>query len=348
MTPKFRGGSDDWLDDEDSSNKKSHKKKTAKPTDGPLAITESNATVVEVFPKLCKVKLDSGGLRLCSYRRASVMAPHPDGIRTRSPVSAGDRVRVTSSDPTSGVVESVCARENFLARPAPDRDGKMIHVLAANLDYLAIVASTKNPDFSPGLVDRFWIAAKRAMIQPVLILTKTDLIDRTNPNRPWQIYQDLGVPFFEVCSKNESGLTEVLAYFTGKRVAFCGHSGVGKTSLLNSLLKNFTGSVQGKVGDVSDLTGKGRHTTTGAVLIDGPSESQWIDTPGVREFGLWGISPEELRIFFPEFTTASCSAKGCAHQDEVDCQARRMPRYDSYKRILTSLLEDRETTLSTL
>lgn len=341
MVPKFKGGSDDWLDDQKSARRSGSKKKGAKLSEGPLPSTEANATVIEVFPKLCKVRFDDGtGYRLCSYRRANVMAPHPDGLRTRAPVSAGDRVKASSSDPQSGVVEGVCERENFLARPAPDKDGKLIHVLASNLDVLVIVASVSQPDFSPGLVDRFWIAALHAQIPVVVIASKFDLWD--GKNRPWDLYENLGLKVFEVCSKTQSGVSEVLKALEGKRVVFCGHSGVGKTSLLNSLL----GGDVGKIGDTNEFTGKGRHTTTSAVLLEGPSGAAWIDTPGVREFGLWGIEPDALRDYFPEFEAASCSGTGCTHQDhETECAARDLPRHSHYMRILQSLMEDREEAL---
>ncbi|MBL7715498.1 MAG: ribosome small subunit-dependent GTPase A [Bdellovibrionales bacterium] len=339
MAPKFKGGSDDWLDDQKSARRSGSKKKGAKLSEGPLPAADANATVIEVFPKLCKVRLDAdGGFRLCSYRRANVMAPDPDGVRSRAPVSAGDRVKVTSTDPQSGVVEGVCERLNFLARPAPDKDGKLIHVLASNLDVLVIVASVHQPDFSPGLVDRFWIAAIRAGIPVIVVASKFDLW-QGGPDRPWALYEKLGLSVYEVCSKTGNGVEEVLQALQGKRVVFCGHSGVGKTSLLNSLL----GGDIGKVGDTNEFTGKGRHTTTSAVLIEGPGGASWIDTPGVREFGLWGIDPDGLRDFFPEFGGLPCTGSGCTHQEhETECQARELPRHPNYLRILQSLLEDRE------
>jgi ribosome biogenesis GTPase len=91
------------------------------------------------------------------------------------------------------------------------------------------------------------------------------------------------------------------------------------------------------VGDVSDATGKGRHTTTGAVLLHGPGGSRWIDTPGVREFGLAQLSPAKLRQHFPEFAKVGCTQAGCLHLDEAGCQARSLPRYESYRRIYESL-----------
>ena len=116
-------------------------------------------------------------------------------------------------------------------------------------------------------------------------------------------------------------------------MVFCGHSGVGKTSLLNRLL----GASNRKVGDVSEFTGKGKHTTTSAVLLEGSEEGKWIDTPGVRAFGLVGLVPEELKNYFPEFSDLPCSEHGCSHIGEPDCQAATTPRYANYRRIFESL-----------
>jgi ribosome biogenesis GTPase len=108
---------------------------------------------------------------------------------------------------------------------------------------------------------------------------------------------------------------------------------VGKTSLLRVLL----GTAVGKVADVSGATGKGKHTTTAAILLQGPEGSDWIDTPGVREFGLAEIQPEQLKDQFPEFNNLKCQAPSCLHESEEGCAARELPRYSSYRRMIDSL-----------
>lgn len=333
--PKFRGGSDDWLDDQKS--KHGSKKKGAPKAGAPLSREEANATVAEVFPKQCRVKLDAGGVRLCSYRRANVMAPHPEGIRERAPVAVGDRVKVSSTDPQSGVIEAVCERTNILARPAPDRDEGMIHVLATNIEALVVVASSKNPEFSPGLVDRFLVAAEHAGIRPMICITKRDLITKEAAHE-WEHYSKLGYECVEVSVSPPFGIEELRAALAGKQVVFCGHSGVGKTSLINALV----GTAVGRVGITSDSTGKGRHTTTSAVLIDAYESSAWIDTPGVREFGLWGITPETLGRNFPEFRALPWVIEERQPNEEelADLEAlTTAARAGSYRRILQSLIE---------
>jgi ribosome biogenesis GTPase len=337
MSPKFRGGSDDWLDDEDSV--KGTKKpsgdgrgKPARREAGFLAAEEGNATVCEVFKDQCRVWLDGQTVPeplLCSYRRAEVVG----GQQTeRTPVAVGDRVRAEETGDRSGVIEGLCARANFLSRPAPGREAQE-HVIAANMDRLLVVASVTHPDFSPGLLDRYLVAASAAGIPALIAVTKTEL-HLPGAAKAWDTYRDLGYEISETSAKQGRGVDELRTRLTGEIVAFCGHSGVGKTSLLRSL----TGRELGKVGEVSDANQRGRHTTTSAVMLEGPAGSRWIDTPGVREFGLRSIPPGELRLHFPEFARLACAQGGCLHREESGCLAAGLPRYVSYRRILESLL----------
>jgi ribosome biogenesis GTPase len=261
-------------------------------------------------------------------------------IRERAPVCVGDRVEVRVLGSKDGVVESRGPRRNQLARPAPGRDGQVVvHVVASNIDRLVIVASADEPKFSPGLVDRFLVAAQRASIPTTLCLTKIDLLQSQSAQQLAEIYVQLQVPVFGVCSKTGLGLEALLNHLQGQMCVFAGHSGVGKTTLLRSLLDREVG----KVGEVSAITGKGKHTTSSAYLFQGPAGSRWVDTPGVREFGLVGCPPEELADAFPEFQTMECTPKGCSHYRERICVARHLPRYESYLRILASLLEERDS-----
>jgi ribosome biogenesis GTPase len=334
--PKYRGDSEDWLDQESAKGSKrgrapGPKQKSDKAK--PLPAKEANATVAEVFPNQCRVRLDADRSEiLCSYRRATVF--QQGDVRERSPVAVGDRVLVQRLNPQSGIVEGICLRKNHLSRPAPGREdqGKTQHVVAANVEFLVVVTSASEPAFTPGLVDRYLVAASFAGIKPILCLNKIDQLAADAP-RPSDPYRELGYPVFEISSKKRVGLEPLLETIRGKSAVFCGQSGVGKTSLLRVLL----GSEIGKVGDVSSATGKGKHTTTAAVLLGGPDHSDWIDTPGVREFGLAEIQPAQLKQYFPEFQNLRCEQSDCLHEEEEGCHARALSRYSSYRRILTSL-----------
>jgi ribosome biogenesis GTPase len=337
--PKYRGDSEDWLDHEGAKNGGGSRRGRAngpnQKTDKakPLPLEQANATVAEVFPNQCRVRLDEDRSEiLCSYRRATVF--QQGDVRERSPVAVGDRVSVQRLNPQSGIIEGVCLRRNHLSRPAPGREdqGKTQHVVAANVEYLVIVTSATTPAFSPGLVDRYLVAATYAGIEPILCLNKVDQLTPESP-KPSQVYKDLGYSVFEISTKKQIGIDALLERVRGKSAVFCGQSGVGKTSLLRVLL----GSEIGKIGDVSHATGKGKHTTTAAILLGGPEGSDWIDTPGVREFGLLEIKPEQLKDQFPEFRNLPCQAPGCLHESEEGCAARTLERYASYRRIIESL-----------
>jgi ribosome biogenesis GTPase len=327
MTPKYRGDDEDYLDSEKERGRHGtgrHEKKE-KPRTDYLPISEANGTVVEVFPNQCKVKDSSGQEFACTYRKAKLPTPE---IRERSPVAVGDRVRFEPVGSRDGVIEGVCERRNFLARPAPE--STMRHTIVANIDTLVIAAACREPDFTPGLVDRFLVAAQVAGIAPILCVTKTDLLHAESA-RPWSLYRDIGFTVIETCAKTGIGLPELRAALDGNLATFCGHSGVGKTTILNALL----GSEIGKTKAVSVATGKGMHTTTGAYLIPG---TNLIDTPGIREFGLINVKPEMLRRYFPEFQGLGCAEPECWHRDEAGCAARSLPRYGSYRRMVESLI----------
>jgi ribosome biogenesis GTPase len=332
--PKYRGGSDDWLDDE--NDRRSKKLKSTDAKDLAVPHEKTNGTVAEVFPKQARVRWDDGtGEYLCAYRRATVFARTSEGLRERAPVSVGDRVQGQKTGTKSGLIEGVGVRRNSLYRSAPDRGETLIHVLVSNIDRLVIVTSAKTPDFSPGIVDRFLIAAQRQEIETTLVVNKLDLCTPAERREGvWNLYRKTGVDVIETCAKSElAGLEELRSVVEGQQVAFCGHSGVGKTSLLTALLGSQEG---GRVAEVNAWTGKGRHTTTSAVLLPG---TRWIDTPGVREFGLGKMDPLSLVDYFPELQGLKCQQSPCFHLKEPGCAARDQVRHPSYLRIYESVLK---------
>jgi ribosome biogenesis GTPase len=361
MAPKFRGDTEDWLDSDQSGRRAEssagRRKKTGNVAEG-LKPEEANATVAEVFPNQSRVRFDGTGHEaLCRYRRANVWGHYRAQseerldeearekllrVRERAPVAVGDRVKaelIGGPQSKDGVIEGVCRRRNRLVRPAPARDETILHVLAANVDVLVIVASVTAPEFTPGLVDRFLIAAATEGIEPILVINKIGLLPAGAP-RTWANYEALGYQLIEVCAKTGAGLEKLQPLLQGKTVVFSGKSGVGKTSVLRKM----TGMNDLRVGEVSDATGKGRHTTTSALLLPirsevlgGSAADRWIDTPGIREFGLIGVSLEKLRGFFPEFSGAGCANSDCLHLEEEGCAVKTMSRYESYRRIYQSL-----------
>ena len=291
-------------------------------TDSAQTQAVQKGVVSEVFPRFCNVILDSdlgtnsgtnlGGKvsegasstssgnsvsakkLLCTYRRAQVIDKDAEW-RERSPVAPGDLVAVKVLGSRDGVIEELFPRRNCIQRRAPGKEGKVVHTIAANIDYVVIVTSLHDPDFSPGLVDRFLIAAERAEITPVLVINKIDL--RKNPeDRPWQLYTDLGKHCFPISNVTGEGIAEVKDFLRAKTSVFCGHSGVGKTSLLQQLF----GVSVGKIGELSKSTGKGKHTTTVSTLVQTEDHTRFIDTPGIKEFGLIDVNPKDLIQYYPE------------------------------------------------
>lgn len=292
---------------------------------------KQTGVVSEVFPKMANVLLDGeltpGTTRkklLCTYRRAQVIEKDLEW-RERSPVAPGDRVEVRVLGSRDGVIEEVYKRTNSIQRRAPGREGKILHTIAANIDHVVIVSSYADPVFSPGLVDRFLIATEQAGIKPVLVINKMDL--RTDESdTPWSLYQSFGVRCFPVSTKNGLGVDVLQTFLEHKTSVFCGHSGVGKTSLLHQLF----GSVFGKVGEISKATGKGRHTTTVSMLLETPNGTRFIDTPGIKEFGLHNIDPKELIQYFPELHELQLKHEPYEH----------LPRFETYQKIKAALEDE--------
>jgi len=282
-------------------------------------------TVSEVHPQMCRVIADDTLQSfLCTYRRAQVISRTSE-IRERSPVAPGDRVEfeVTSINSKDGVIQKLLPRKNSLQRRAPGKVGEVLHTIAANIETLGIVVSIRTPEFNPGLLDRFLVAAIAEKIEPIIFLTKIDLNEAPfSPSEgPWKTYFDLGFRIFPLNIPAGIGIAEARAAVTNKVTVFCGLSGVGKTSLLQA----FFGSSVGAISAISGSTGKGKHTTSTSRMIALPDGTRWIDTPGVREFAVVDINPDMLIECFPELSNAPADTR------------ESLPRYQSYLRIKRSI-----------
>ena len=321
---------DDWLDGAETRARPKSAKKPVQNRAQILSPELGNGTVTSIFPNQSAVRLD-GAERpaLCHYRMSTLAFGMEN--RERSPVCVGDRVRVEA-----GIIVGRCERRNRLVRPAPNARDPLLHVLAANLDYLVVVAAAREPAFSSGIVDRFLVAASAQKIPQILCVNKTDLLAPGGP-RPWAHYQAAGVAVVETSAREGAGIADLLKMLSGKAAAFCGHSGVGKTSLLRRLLADEN---YGRVGAVNESSGMGRHTTSGAMLLPGPEGCSLIDTPGVMNFGLIGIAQDELLAHFPELSDAAAACgTGCVHNGDPACALPALPRYASYHAIQRSLAQ---------
>lgn len=285
--------------------------------------------VSEVFPNQCNVILDHQPDQklLCTYRRSQFLNKKTEW-RERSPVAPGDIVEIKVLGSKDGVVENLVPRKNKIQRKAPGREGQVLHTIAANVDQVVIVSAFQDPPFSPGLIDRFLIATQQEQIVPLIVINKMDLSKPTDSpeDMPWKLYQDMGYQCFPVSAHDPESLKKLREKVQGKTSVFCGHSGVGKTSLLQELF----GEKFGKIGSVNSFTGKGKHTTTVSVMLQPEPGTRYIDTPGIKEFGIFGITPNELIQHFPELYEVQLARKSIED----------LPRYQSYLRIKQGLEEE--------
>jgi ribosome biogenesis GTPase len=265
-------------------------------------------------------------------------------------VVVGDRVRWIPAAASGGrgdeaVVEEVAPRRNQFSRRASGARAAE-QVVAGDLDQVVLVASIAEPEFSRGLADRVLCQTEHAGLPARLVLNKMDLADRVpgiDPDGLLDDYARAGVPGHRVCARTGEGIDALRLACRGRRSLFVGHSGVGKSKVLNALVPGLAlleGAVNGK-------TGKGRHTTTAAVLVRPEPGFELIDTPGVRAFALWGIGPRDLDQAYREFRPflGTCRFGDCRHAGEPGCAiagaaqtgAIAPRRYASYVKLLEEL-----------
>jgi ribosome biogenesis GTPase len=274
--------------------------------------------IAEIGPGFCDV-LSSGTRLRC---------------RPLYDLAIGDHVLFS---PDRRRVEEILPRRTALSRTDP-HNPHIERVLAANIDVVVNVVSLKSPPLRPGLIDRYLIAIGKSGADPLVCVNKMDLLTTDDSLEPMRVYQEIGVRVVFCSAATGDGLEELAANLAAKVCVFTGHSGVGKSSLLNAL----DSRLDLTTSSVSDANEKGRHTTTGSAMYELSNGAVVIDTPGIREFGLWEVSPSDLRAYYPEFAAYRCAFSDCTHTHEPDCgvksavSAGEIPkaRYDGYLRLL--------------
>lgn len=300
----------------------------------PEQMETESGTVSSIGPGTCRV-LAEGRTIICTIDSDLTE-------RQKSTIAVGDKAAVRITGPSEGHVIEILPRKNEISRPDP-HCREIRRSIAANLDLAIIVASIKEPDFRPGLIDRILTVLFTEQIKPILIINKIDLVPDEELNRQLpgiDIYRQAGVEVFAVSAHSGAGIEDLRNRLTGMQSAFVGHSGVGKSSLLNKLFPELVL----KTNTVRKSDGKGRHTTSSSLLHDAGNSTRVIDCPGIREFSADNLTNEQIRAGFPEFNrcSADCGFSNCTHTFEPHCAVRKAvqegkiasSRYNSYRKLV--------------
>lgn len=296
--------------------------------------------VISRFGQHADVESSDGSIHRCNIRRTIGSLVTGDKVVWRPAKETADSVT------KKGIVEAVHPRHSVLTRP-DFYDG--VKPIAANIDQIIIVSAVI-PELSLNIIDRYLVACETLEIDPLLVLNKTDLLD--DAGREWvdqqmAIYRHIGYRVLMVSNYQAEGLEALESQLLDRISIFAGQSGVGKSSLLNTLLGLKDEVIL--VNDVSDNSGLGQHTTTASRLYHFPGGGDVIDSPGVREFGLWHLAPEQITQGFVEFREylGHCKYRDCKHDTDPGCAIRAAvergdiaaTRFENYHRILESMAQ---------
>lgn len=287
--------------------------------------------VVKVHGLESVVEADDGGMIRCGVRRILKTL----AIDGRNVIAVGDRVWFRPGGDGQGLIEKVESRRGTITRGYRHRE----HVIASNIDQLLIVSAFEAPDLKLPLIDRYLISAEKGGVRPVIILNKSDLIDLADYQWVIGLYSQLGYETLATSAADGLGVERLRSIVRSGVTAFSGQSGVGKSTLLNAVQPG----LNLRVREVSGWTSKGKHTTTHAELIRLEAGGYVVDTPGLRQFELWGVDPAEVEGYFIEFRpyVPHCRFPDCSHTHEADCSVKDAVhwgridagRYDSYLKL---------------
>lgn len=268
-------------------------------------------------------------------------------ISSTNPIAVGDIVVFDVEDETSktAIIREIVSRENYIVRVSPHNKNQK-HIVAANLDAALVMATITEPRTSNGFIDRFLITAEAYHIPAIIVVNKIDLLKPKHKEQleHWQdTYETAGYEVYPIVALQPETIASLQTRLQGKTTLFSGHSGVGKSTLINQLIPEQNLKTQ----EVSGWSGKGQHTTTFAEMFDLPGGGRIIDTPGVKEFGLIDLEQEELSHYFPEMRKIlnECRFNNCLHINEPSCAVKKAvaqktiteDRYISYATILDSI-----------
>jgi ribosome biogenesis GTPase len=288
-----------------------------------------------------QVKSDEGNFYQCRIKGKLRLS----GIRSTSPVAVGDRVGFDLDDEAIGVIHTIEERENYLVRKSVNLS-KQLHIIGANIDLVFLVITLRNPETFTTFIDRFLVSAAAFGIETVLLFNKMDQYTEEElemVNELKDLYTSIGYQSVFCSTKSGQGMSELRNLMMDNTSIFSGHSGVGKSTLINTVAPE----LRLKIGEISEQHGQGQHTTTFAEMFDLSFGGRIIDSPGIRGFGIADIDKEEIARYFKEFFKASenCKFNNCQHLSEPGCAVKSKledgtiaeSRYQSY---LSMVLEE--------
>lgn len=267
------------------------------------------------------------------------------GIKSTNPIAVGDIVDFEleeSSDKTTGTIHNIHERKNYIVRKSVNLSHQM-HIIASNLDYVFLLITVNNPPTTFNFIDRFLVTAEAYGIETILVFNKIDTLkDDTLDEQLYMqyVYQQIGYKCLRVSAAEGKGIDELKEIMIGKITMFSGHSGVGKSTLVNAMEP----SLHLKTKTISEQSMQGQHTTTFAEMYDLSFRAKIIDTPGIKGFGIVDMEKSEISGYFPEFFKLQdqCKFNNCLHKDEPKCAVKEAlekdeiswTRYNSYLKIL--------------
>ncbi len=298
-----------------------------------------------------EVVADSGDIYYCNVKGNFRLK----GIRTTNPVAVGDRVDFVPSDRDGqpGYITAIAPRSNYIIRRASNLS-KEAHILAANIDQMALIVTLAYPTTSLTFIDRILATAEAYGVKAILVINKTDLLDSPDDRQLLDavsyLYDSIGYKVISVSAKTGDGIGALKEMLGGMTTLLSGNSGVGKSTIINEILPE----VQQKTAEISIVHNTGMHTTTFSEMFALPAEMEGgfiIDTPGVKGFGTIDFDKTEISHYFPEIFRASadCRYSNCTHTHEPGCNVRHMlednliaqSRYNSYLSILEDSADDK-------
>lgn len=247
------------------------------------------------------------------------------GLRTTNPVAVGDEVLLTDErdEEGNGLIEDIVTRKNYIVRKSTNLS-KQMQILAANIDRVYLVVTLHSPETHPAFIDRFLVSAESFRIPCSLIFNKMDQYDEDNTmlvEYYCSVYEKIGYPCHKISTYDEASYSFLREEMKGKQVMIGGHSGVGKSSLVNAL----DPTIATKIGEISKAHASGQHTTTFAEMFELETGGFIIDTPGIRAFGIIELEKEHLSHYFPEMRErmADCKFNNCRHLNEPHCAIKQ-------------------------